>query len=329
MANVIIGIHGLSNKPSKRLLKRWWKRAMKEGLETNNYDKYLPEFELVYWADILHSKPLRLNEKDKDSPGYLAQKYVKASRDFKLEDNGTRKKVMDFLGNQMKRVFLNKDLSLNFSFISDAIVKRYFNDLEIYYKEDCTDEDKNLCKAKDLIKNRLLKVLLKHKDDNIMLISHSMGSIIAFDVLTYSDTNIPVNTFITAGSPMGLPVIISKIAAEQTLLPNSQISTPPSVYNNWFNFSDILDKIAFNYKLADVFSQNKHGVVPVDILVVNNYEINGLKNPHKSYGYLRTPEFAKVLNEFIQSEKITMKEKIIRSINQFYNTIKHKIIKQK
>ncbi len=326
MANIIIGIHGLSNKPSRRLLIQWWKRAMKEGLKTYNYNTSLPKFELVYWADILHSKPLRLNEKDKDSPVFLAQKYVKASGDFKLENNGPRKKVMDFLGNQMKRIFLNKDLSLNFSFISDAIVKRYFKDLEIYYRVDCTDENENLCKAKDLIKNRLLKVLLKYKDDNIMLVSHSMGSIIAFDVLTYSAISIPVNTFITAGSPLGLPVIISKIAAEQkqTPLPNNHMTTPPSVYHSWFNFADILDKIAFHYKLANDFSQNDHGVMPVDYLVVNNYEINGLKNPHKSYGYLRTPEFAKVLNEFIQTEKLTLIQKGIRHIYQFYYSITQK-----
>ncbi len=326
MANIIIGIHGLGNKPTKKLLVRWWKRAMKEGLETNNYSTHIPKFELVYWADILHDKPLRLSEKDEDSPYFLSQKYTRASPGFVSEDHSTRKKVIDFLRNQMKRVFLNKDLSLNYSFISDAIVNKYFSDLEVYYKEDCTIENESVCKAKDLIKNRLTETLLKYKNDNIMLISHSMGSIIAFDVLSFETNQIPVNTFITAGSPLGLPVIINKIATSQeskSVVDNPMI-TPPSIYNNWFNYADIMDKIATNYKLADDFAENSHGVIPADFLVVNNYESGGKRNPHKSYGYLRTPEFSKVLFDFIQSGKLTLKQKAISHIYQIYSTIKRK-----
>ena len=43
-----------------------------------------------------------------------------------------------------------------------------------------------------------------------MLIAHSMGSIIGFDVLTFLATDIKINTFITIGSPLGLPVIIKQ-----------------------------------------------------------------------------------------------------------------------
>jgi len=34
MANIIIGIHGLGNKPSRHFLEYWWKLAMEEGLKT-------------------------------------------------------------------------------------------------------------------------------------------------------------------------------------------------------------------------------------------------------------------------------------------------------
>jgi len=73
MANVIIGIHGLGNKPSKRQLRRWWKLAMKEGLKTNNYPSVLPKFKLVYWADVMHEKVQKITEQDENSPCFCVK----------------------------------------------------------------------------------------------------------------------------------------------------------------------------------------------------------------------------------------------------------------
>jgi pimeloyl-ACP methyl ester carboxylesterase len=327
MANVIIGIHGLGNKPPKALLEKWWTLSMTEGLKSNNYNPVLSEFKLVYWADIVHDKPLDQSEKNKESPLYLDEKYLPSSELGVRENHNTRKKVIDFLGHQLNRIFLNDDLSLNYSFITDAIVKKYFKDLEIYYAENCTEKDSEICKAKDLIRKRLLTILEEHKNDNIMLIGHSMGSIIAFDVLTFIAPHIRINTFITMGSPLGLPIVISKIASEQKqkLSDINSMITPPNILNAWKNYSDILDKVAFDYKLSENFSENTSGIRPADFLVVNNYKMNGIPNPHKSYGYLRTPEFSKILNEFIQSERISIGKRVMRKTSQIIRNVKNKI----
>ena len=327
MANVIIGIHGLGNKPPKPLLEHWWKLSMIEGLKASDYSQILPKFELVYWADIIYNRPLSKSEKDMNSPYYLDEKYIKALKYFPLENYYARRRLIDFIGRQINRIFLNEDFSLNYSFITDAILNRYFKDLEIYYMEDYTGGRGKKYMVKDLIRERLLRKLEEHRNDDIMLISHSMGSIIAFDVLTFIAPHIKINTFITIGSPLGLPVVISKIAAEhkRRLDGENHMLTPPSVYKSWYNFSDILDKIAFNYKLADDFSENSLGIKPVDFMVVNNYEINGVRNPHKSFGYLRTPEFSKVLNEFILAERLTLKQKIIRKTGQIIHDVKTQI----
>ncbi len=331
MANVIIGIHGLGNKPPKPLLEKWWKLAMIEGLKSNNFNSSLPKFELIYWADIMYDKPLNESGKDIDSPYFLAERYVKSPKDFVIEDHATRRKLVDFLGDQLNRIFLNKDLSLNYSFITDVIVNKYFRDLEVYYTGNCTIESGQNCMIKDIIRERLLRKLAEHRNDDIMLICHSMGSIIAFDVLNFIAPQIKIKTFITMGSPLGLPVVISKIASEQRQRRNqtNHMSTPPGIIKNWFNFSDILDKIAFNYKLSDDFSENMNGVKPIDYLVINDYEINGIKNPHKSFGYLRTPEFSKILNEFILAERLTIKQKIIRKTRQIIRAVKMHSCSQK
>ncbi len=327
MANVIIGIHGLGNKPTKQLLEQWWKLAMIEGLTSIGHDPVWPKFELVYWADILHDKPLSLSEKDVDSPLFLNEVYVKAPEDFIIKDHPARAKIINYLNRHINRIFLNEDLSLNYSFISDTVINKYFRDLEIYYSGNITEEKNVLIKANELIRKRLYNKLQEHRNDNVMLISHSMGSIIAFDVLKFSVPDIMINTFVTIGSPLGLPVVISKIAAEQKRKGSNEIimTTPPGITGNWFNFSDILDKVAFNYKLSDDFSENRFGVKPVDFLIVNNYEIKGTQNPHKSYGYLRAPEFSKILNEFILTERLTMVQKIYHRFVHVIDNLKTQI----
>ncbi len=68
---------------------------------------------------------------------------------------------------------------------------------------------------------------------------------------------------------------------------------------NWYNFSDLEDKVAINYNLGDDYDENSHHIRANDKIVLNNYEHNGHRNPHKIYGYLRTPEFAEIIDEFL------------------------------
>ncbi len=305
MADVIIGIHGLKNKPPESLLKDWWQLSMIEGLKSVNHHSKFPQFLLVVWSDILYEKPLDIFERDPASPYFIEERYVRAGEDFQAGDRSSRKRINDYLGQQMNRIFLNEDLSINYSFITDAIIRRYFTDLDLYYSGERTIGPDQSESYGDLIRNRLRDKLMKHRNDRILLIGHSMGSVIAYDVLTFVIPEIRIDTFVTMGSPLGLPVVMGKIGDEMKRkgFRNNNIMTPPGITGNWYNYSDIYDKIAINYRLSDYYAQNSHGVKPADFIVTNNYEINGTKNPHKIFGYLRTPEFSQVLNDFILSGK--------------------------
>ncbi len=318
MAKVIIGVHGLGNKPPGPLLVQWWRSSIKEGLKRGKYKVSLPMFEMAPWSDIIHKIPLDPSVDDPESPYFIDEKYTEAQTDFHPGDYSTRKKVVDFLGHQMNRVFLNEDLTLNYSFISDAIISRYFNDLEIYYSGIPVESDGGSATYREVIRKRLLDKLIEHRKDDIMLIGHSMGSIIAFDVLTFMAPEIRINTLVTIGSPLGLPVVISRIAAEmrQKGIGDTRLKTPPGITGKWHNYADILDIVAFNYKLADYYNENNSGVKPIDNLVVNNYEFNNVRNPHKAFGYLRTPQFTAVLKEFISAGKLSVRESIIRWVRR-------------
>ena len=149
-----------------------------------------------------------------------------------------------------------------------------------------------------------------------MLITHSMGSIIAYDVLAglCSARGIQVHTFITIGSPLGLPVIMKKIMCEHYngLNEYGQLPTPETIQHRWYNFSDLEDKVAINYDLGDDYTGNSSSVKPVDVIVQNMYINNGKRNPHSIYGYLRTRELASAICQFL-----TESEPIWKQIKRF------------
>ncbi len=320
MKKIILGVHGLGNKPDKSTLKEWWHKAMQEGLESIGETSELPDFEMVYWADILHEYPLSKEITDKKNPLHLREYYTPANQKIEKKDDSLSKKISDFIVNQLNKLLLNDDYTLNYSFITDVIVSNYFKELDIYYSTTCDIDEKEKCKAADLIRKRIEDVLLEYQGCEIFLITHSMGTIIAYDALTYALPNIPVNTFVTMGSPLGLPNIISKIAFESKKINDGKVvlETPPSV-KSWSNFSDIEDKIAINYNLLDDFKPNKKGIAATDYIVTNDYQVDDVCNPHKSYGYLRTKEFSEVLSTFNKLESPKLHKRILEKISNFFS----------
>lgn len=301
MGKVIIAIHGLGNKPPKEQLERWGRMAIEEGLENSGIQLKLPKFELVYWADILYNRPQTIYEKDKESPYFLEEIYTRAPKYYKVEPHVIRRKFMHYLRSLINKVFLKENYELRYAFVSQKMLHNYFNELEIYFTKNCEKSLSINCLEKQAITNRLVEVLKKHENDEILMIAHSMGTIIAFDVLSFLADKTGIHTFATMGSPLGLPFVISRIAKKSKKKNHGHIKlqTPESVYKHWYNFSDIQDKIALDYKLAEDFKANSKGVKVIDQLVTNTYVMNGIANPHKSYGYLRTPEFIRILTQFV------------------------------
>jgi hypothetical protein len=181
------------------------------------------------------------------------------------------------------------------------ILRHYFRDLDIYYTKPCVSEPGR--PAKHAIRERLAKMLYDYRTHDIFLIAHSMGSIVAYDVLTWSEPRVNIHSWATLGSPLGLPTVMMKILVEQNLDPRkgAKGKTPDSILRNWYNMSDPEDRVALRHQLADEFTENLHGVGPVDLMVTNDYSYGGQTNPHKSYGYLRTPEMAGAICSFIDA----------------------------
>ena len=300
MKKVIIGIHGLKNKPAKVLLENWWIRAIREGFDIHGLKDIPFHFELVYWADLEYEKPLDPGIKDKADPQYLKRPYVPFNRSKKaIQDKNRKRKILDILETGMDKLFLQKNGFGGLDAIADLTIRKIFSDLDAYYHSQC-----KFCqtlRARKAFRQRLADVLKKYCNHKILLIAHSMGSIISYDTLTQLIPNQKIDTFITLGSPLGLPVIIKKILQEQNkeILPESKPITPENIMQKWLNFSDLDDKVALNYNLSDDYAANNKNIKPIDYVIENDYEYNGQNNPHNVYGYLRSQQVTQEVHNFL------------------------------
>jgi pimeloyl-ACP methyl ester carboxylesterase len=281
---VVIGIHGLANKPPKEELSKWWHQAIVEGLERNEGRRGGEiSFELVYWADWRYPEPIPTSENEEPylrGPGGETPlpRYEDAFWDSLRAEASD---LVDTPVDWFKRAFGVGEL------IDEALSAK-LGDLGLYYEN---------AEKRDLLRNRLRQAVLNNHNKRIMLIAHSMGSIVAYDVLRLLGREAPglaIDHLITIGSPLGLPHVKYHIWKE-----NDQVRTP-SIVRRWTNLSDRRDIVAADTHLARDFQANDRGVRLKDDLVLNTYEnAQGKTNHHKSYGYLRTPELSSLIRSFI------------------------------
>jgi|SRR5688572_3529493 len=279
-ASIVIGIHGLKNKPSKDLLARWWIMSLQEGLQRNVGFASPLTFELVYWADIQYSAPIPEVE--------LENPYIAADGQGSLPRYGgsaldTAKAIVEKWDGQS----IEKDEDLiGLDEHVDHLLGLSFDDLRDYYYKPTVQKH-----ARD----RLIHTLHRHNDKRVCLIAHSMGSILAYDVLRTLEQSRPaIDHFVTIGSPLGLPIVIQHVQEEfsNTLIPQQ--------VRQWTNLCDPRDKIALDCILGQDYRPAPGGMRIQDDLVYNDYvDRTGKCDYHNGYGYLRTPELSDIVCEFL------------------------------
>jgi len=274
MASIVIGIHGLSKKPQADTLSQWWLAAMQEGLEVNTGRRLEAlAFESVYWADVMYPEP------DNNPDAYKAAQ----PGTIKSYKEGWLEKLKDSITQEVGKAVDVFKQTFGIEKIAEKVLDKKLSDLYRYYEEPAIRNE---------LRSRLKETIKRNRNKRIMIVAHSMGTIIAYDTLRImgaEDASLKIDHFVTIGSPLGLPHVKLRIAEE-----NSAIRTPSCV-QKWTNFSDRLDPVALDPRLADDYAANDRGVKVRDDLVLNDW--GGIH--HKSYGYLRTPEFTEELKNFV------------------------------
>ncbi|WP_370693901.1 hypothetical protein [Methylobacterium sp. NEAU K] len=131
----------------------------------------------------------------------------------------------------------------------------------------------------------------------MLIAAHSMGGLIAYDVLRAAEaegTPLPRCALVTLGAPLGLAELKLKLAAEHGDL------RVPAALTAWTNLMDRQDIATVGDDLGEIYAPNASRVRVRDVPVINAYRRpDGAENRHKSYGYLRTPEFSTAAARFL------------------------------
>ena len=310
MTNAIVGIHGLANKPERAELAGWWERAIREGLAKNRSIQSASfSFTMVYWADLLY-RCSQHHDKAWDFDDLYSDQVYREAEPGALKRyeggllEGVLATILGFGGaglDALRRLRPMGEL--------DAWVigkRKEVRDLGLYYDENREIRDRagEMRQARHVLMDELKNAILPLAGQRIMVIAHSMGSIIAYDALRYigKDTSsFAVAHFVTIGSPLGLPSVKDHIDTERKRYAEVPVRTPTIVTERWVNYADRDDPVALDKRLRDDYRPNDRGVRVEDDLVLNDYtNTNGKRNAHKSYGYLRTPELSEHIREFLQ-----------------------------
>lgn len=126
--------------------------------------------------------------------------------------------------------------------LREAIIKKAA--MEAYYylfDKEYTRGDGMRFKVRQELRDRLLKNLHAASacSERTILVSHSMGTMVAYDVLRNCPDCPPIDTLITLGSPLGIKEVQAELEANGT----RRVDFPAATTRRWINIYDPFDPI--------------------------------------------------------------------------------------
>ena len=173
-------------------------------------------------------------------------------------------------------------------------LKSTANETRRYFQND----NNIACEVREFLKMQLRPLLMKN--EKILLIGHSLGSVIAYDTLWELShlENLPgkVDLFLTLGSPLGMNYVQRRLAGHNY----NGIKKYPGNIKRWANISAEGDITALDRIFADDF----HEMTELQLLesiedhcqgIYNFFRNEEGLNSHRSYGYLVNPAVGVVI----------------------------------
>ncbi|HIF9155059.1 TPA: hypothetical protein ACX6PW_003782 [Photobacterium damselae] len=266
-----IAIHGRSNKPPAHILEDSWLRAINDGRKQTTQSLInKSQFSMAYYADVFYQQPLYF-----DPEPYLPDIPTNHSPIPLAVDEDHLSEMMEQNKWRLDNRFFEPLLSefgvyRALNYLSKPLLRYWLTDVYHYFHDPAFALE---------IEKPLIRLLQQYRHHSITLISHSLGTVIAYNVLQKlaaqrTTQDITIDKWITLGSPLGLASV--KAQLKRNL--QGSLAVPENV-SAWLNYSDKRDIVCIDGDLADDFA----GVRVQDFQVVNAYP----GNPHKSYGYLQ------------------------------------------
>lgn len=299
-ACTLVYVHGIGPQVGPATLKRQYDRALLDG-DAGDRTR------LAYWADILHqtSPQARAAEAfrsdaiatdlgpdlrapieklvidDKKARAFARKLYKRMTKTPVTGDVAT---IAGLWAKATDRPFEAKILPIPSlrRWVTEVLTRLFIVDVAAYLYDDT---------ARERIRDRLRSMLVPH-DGRYVLVTHSWGTVIAYDILHELGATPTVPLWVTLGSPLGMDEVQDHLT--------KPLEVPPAV-QRWVNFSDPLDPVAIDHELADDFSPS--GTIS-DHLIVNEFS-RSLRdfNPHAALGYLGDKAVRRTVQEELKVQE--------------------------
>jgi len=122
-----------------------------------------------------------------------------------------------------------------------------------------------------------VRAAIRGASDPTLVVAHSLGSVVTFDVLSERDFSGREVYLVTLGSPLGIENVQDELRG-----PGGPPHPIPGPVRSWANLADDGDPVAIRQVLAPEYRQNTYAFDIVDDLTVDN---SGFLN-HELTGYL-------------------------------------------
>ena len=195
---------------------------------------------------------------------------------------------------------LGDRLPLLMPYVASERMSLHLRDLRRYVRND----DGIAEHTRQLFKMLLQAAAESHRP--ILVIAHSMGSVIAYDSLWQMshnrDDGLHVDLLLTMGSPLGQSYIQKRIKGHT----KTGTQRYPTNIRRWVNLSAVGDLTAIDPKLRNDF--NEMVVAELiedlqDVEVLNHFRLDGKLNVHSEYGYLVNEQTARIVTEWWRMQR--------------------------
>jgi hypothetical protein len=310
MAHVTF-VHGIANKPPPADLLRIWREALANASDALPLGDLGVTSELVYWADLLYEKP---------DDNVAAHEGVLENTPEALDGGGGAPPPMPrsaeeaaFLEALRGRMTSLSDAEIEAAppaipgspqgtlervplpwFLKKPIMNTFLRDVHHYlFDVEFAPPGRTPMPIQRTIRERFVTALGSPQVTRPhVVISHSMGTVIAYDCLKRVAECSGVDGLITLGSPLGLDEVQDKLQpgwSRPDGFPHDKVA------GGWTNLYDRLDPVCgFDPELANDYRRGSAAVV-ADIAVQNDGAWR-----HSTTKYLRQPRLIAALREMLQ-----------------------------
>jgi hypothetical protein len=313
MAHVTF-IHGIANKPAPDELLAIWRRTLSEATDALPLGDLGVTTSLVYWADLMYEKP---DEDLASHEGVLENTpgAIDASGGAELPVPASPREEA-FLKAMRSRLTTLSDDEIDASldrpvpaglvaaaalervplpwFLKKPLMAVLLRDVHHYlFDTEFGPPGKQAVHIRKTIRQRFLEALAEAgPSEPHVVVSHSMGTVIAYDCLKRATGCPRVDGLITIGSPLGLDEIQDQLQPEWT---RGDGFPGLCVRDRWFNLFDRLDPVCgFDPELGNDY---RRGDAPT---VIDQAVVNSGAWRHSATKYLRQPAFVKALRSLLK-----------------------------